>query len=451
MPCRVARCRFRFEGRDVAIQIKGDGTFAIEYVGTPYAGLHVQLPETNIPDSASPNFNNFMLRNGELRSRPALVQPFGAFGPFQLGVTSFLDLNGTYHTVGWAGTELFQFDPSLLPGNPWVDMGAAAPGNMETNPVAYRTFANTVYYTCIGFIAGAPHRNIAGGGGGGRPPTTLPFMGYWDGILSAPVFSTAFSDASVALSAAGISRTNSPTVGGSLPGGPTMIGPLAIGAGFIGELNNQLILANVVVKDQGTGTIFNFPNLIWWSANGLPLQWDPTVNTSDGFNPFLDVPDLITGMATLGIAGYIFRTNGITQFAPTGSAVTPFAFDHMWSSEHGIGNVQPWSIAQYGPSVAFVAKDNIYTLSVTNAQPIGGTARDAIYTDIANAVAAPFANITPIFKAGYVYPTYVILIPMNGFVRKHIYSFEEKNWSTWDLQITGNPVQYALTCAPNLV
>lgn len=432
----------------MAIQIKGDGTFSIEYVGNPtYAGLHVQAPETNIPDNASPSFNNFMLRNAEIRSRPALVQPFGGIGTWQLGVTSFLDINGTYHTVGWSGFNLYQYNPALLPGNPWALVGQASPGNMQTNPVAYRAFANTIYYTNVAFIASPPHRP----GGAGKPPVITPFMGYWDGIAAAPVFTTVFSDASVSQSAAGISRTNSPTVGGSLPGGPTMVGPLDIGAGFIGELNNQLILANISVKDEGKGTIFKFPNLIWWSANGLPLQWDPTVNTSAGFNPFLDVPDLITGMATMGVAGYIFRTNGITQFAPTGSAVAPFQFDHMWSSEHGIGNVQPWSIAQYGPSAAFVAEDNIYSLSITSANPIGGTARDAIYSDIANAVASPFANITPKFKAGYIYLTYVILIPMNGFVRMYVYSFEEKNWATWDLPITGNPVQYALTCAPNLV
>ena len=439
----------------MAISIKADGTFAIEYEG-PFSGLHVQAPETLIGDKASPSFNNFMLRNAELRSRPALVEPFGVntgsngFGSWQLGITSFLDINGTFHTVGWSGTELFQYDPTLLPGNPWRDMGQAAPGDMQTNPVTYRAFANAIYYSCIGFIFSAPHGNIPGGGGS-KPPQTFPFVGYWNGIDAAPVFTQTFPDASISQSIAGIAKSNSPTVGGSLPGGPIMVGPLAIGAGFIGELNNQLILANVSVKDQSSGTIFKFPNLIWWSANGLPLVWDPTVNTSAGFNPFLDVPDLITGMATLGVAGYIFRTNGITQFAPTGSAVTPFQFDHMWSSEHGIGNVQPWSIAQYGPNAAFVAEDNIYTLSVTNAQPIGGTARDAIYADIANSTSQPFANIVPIFKAGYVYLTYVILIPLNGLVRMYVYSFDEKNWSPWDLPILNNGLSPALTCAPNVV
>lgn len=430
----------------MAISIKGDGTFSIEYEG-PYQGLDVQHPETLISDKASPSFNNFMLRNSEIRSRPQLIQPFqigGSLTSWPLGVSTFLDVNGNYHTVAWAGPDLYQYSAALLPAFPWVVVGPSGPGNLETNPVSYKAFANIMYYTAIGFIQGSPHGNISGGGGG-HPPTTTPFVGYWDGLAATPVFTQAFSDASVSNSIAGISRTDSPTVGGGLPGGPTMTGPLAIGAGYLAELNNQIILANVSVKDQGTGVIYNFPNMIWWSANGLPLQWDPTQNTSAGFNPFLDVSDQITGLAMLGIAGYVFRNFGITQMTPTGSAVTPWEFDHMWASEHGIGNVYPWSIAQYGPTAIFISQDNVYSLSVTNAQPIGGTARDAIMADLASATSTPFANILPGYVLGYVYLTYVILIPLGTFVRKYVYSFEDKNWATWDLAIPG------ITCAPNYV
>src|SRR5262249_49938875 len=161
--------------------------------------------------------------------------------------------------------------------------------------------------------------------------------------------------------------------------------------------------------------------------NGLPLQWDPTQNTSAGFNAFLDVPDLITGMLTMGVAGYLFRTNGITQFAPTGSAITPFQFNHMWASDHGIGNVLPFSIAQYGPTACFIADDNIYALNVTSAKQIGGDARDSIMADLAAATATPFAQVVPKLKAGYIYMTYRIYIPMSGFVREYSYSFEDKN------------------------
>lgn len=421
----------------MAIQLKGDGTFSIEYEG-PYSGLDVQSPETLVSDKGSPSFNNFMLRNKELRSRPNLIQPFQAFGVYQLGITSFVDINGTYHTVIWTGANLYQFDPSLLPSNPWVLVGTAAPADMQTNTVSYRAFANTLWYTNIAVLTATT-------------PIIEPFLAYWDGLTSAPVFTQTFSDASTSQSVAGISLTDSPTVGGSLPGGPTVTGPLAIGGLYLGELNNQLILANVSVLDQASGVIYPFPNMIWWSANGLPKQWDPTQNTSAGFNPFLDVPDLITGLVTMGVAGYIFRTNGITQFAPSGSAVTPFTFDHMWASDHGIGNVLPFSIAQYGPTAAFISTDNIYSLSITNAAAIGGTARDAIFADIAAAVSTPFANIVPIYKNGYVYLQYVILIPFTGFVRMYIYSFEDKNWSAWDLEIFANPPMPALTCAPNVV
>ena len=428
------------------MQIKGDGTWIQEYFG-PYAGLDVLHPENLIAENASPSFNNFELRNSELRSRPNLFNPYNVgSGPSfpQLGITGFFDINGTYHACIWAdrttiGTNgfLWQFNPAVLPASPWVPVGQASIGAMGMNPVAYRTFANNLYWT------GRAHDFTHN--------ANNPFLAYWDGIAAAPVITQTFGDASTSFSVAGISLTDSPTVGGSLPGGPTVTGPLAIGGQFLGELNNQLILANVSVLDQGTGTVYNFPNLIWWSANGIPTQWDPTANTSAGFNAFLDVPDQITGLVTLGIAGYIFRTDGITQFAITGSSITPFTFDHMWASDHGIGNVLPFSIAQYGPTAAFISTDNIYSLSVTSATAIGGTARDAIFTDLANAVSTPFANITPIFKNGFVYLNYILEIPLAGFVRQYTYSFDEKNWMPWDLEIAAAPPAPALTCAPNVV
>jgi hypothetical protein len=440
----------------VAISLKADGTLTIEYTsGGKYAGLHVQAPETEIPDNATPAVSNFMLRNSELRSWPALT-PFaaGGVGIAELGVSSFLDVNGAYHTVTWAGNTLYQYSAS---GPSWVAVGPAGPGNMQTNPLSYRTFANKIYYTDIGLIA-AP-RGGGAGGSGGTPPVITPFVAYWDGLTSAPVYQQTQYDASVTNSIAGIATASAPTVGGSLPNAPTLVGPIAIGAAFISELNNYLILGNVIIADQGSANaLYNFPNLIWWSANGLPLQWDPTQNTSAGFNPFLDVSDQITGLAMLGIAGYIFRTYGITQMTPTGSAITPWQFDHMWASEHGIGNVHPFSIAQYGPTCAFIADDNIYSLSVTNAQPIGGTARDAIMTDLANSTGSPFANILPKYKQGYTYLTYNILIPLEYnapantmHLRMYVYSFEDQSWTIRDFTL---PVAYpspALTCAPNVV
>jgi hypothetical protein len=51
------------------------------------------------------------------------------------------------------------------------------------------------------------------------------------------------------------------------------------------------------------------------------------------------------------------------------------------------------------------------------------------------------ANIIPIFKAGYVYLTYQILMTLTAggipFTRIYLYSFEDKNWSVWDTVQTG--------------
>jgi len=81
----------------------------------------------------------------------------------------------------------------------------------------------------------------------------------------------------------------------------------------------------------------------------------------------------------------------------------------------------------------------------------GDLLRDAIFADLANATATPFANIMPIIQAGFVYMTYQLYIPMAGFVRNYVYSFKDKNWSPWDLNIVANPPAAALTCAPNVV
>jgi len=394
----------------MSVSINKNGYFEISYVGQPYGGLHVQLPELLIPDNCSPKFSNFMLRNGELRSRPNFALEF--INPDKnpsIGLTSFRDANGTYHTVKWDGTGLWQLSPSGQPPgsqHPWTSIGG--PAFSVLNPMSYWPFANVLYYT-----------NGSG------------FMASWDGMTS-PV-------ASVASVVVG----NAPTVGASLPGGPTMVGPLSIGGLYLGELDSHLILANVQVIDTGNGNAFySFPNLVWWAASNIPNQFDPVANNNAGFNPLLDVPDQITGMVTLGVAGYIFRSNGITQFNPTGRAILPFQFDHMWASEQGIGSVFPWSIASYGSLCCFISQEQIYQMGVNTVNPIGGGARDAIFADLYNATTQPVANILPVFQLGYVYLTYVVSVPLGNYTRHYVYSFEENNWSPWDtsgLVITGRP------------
>jgi len=367
--------------------------------------------------------SGIMLRNAELRSMPPFVLKFpapDAINPI-LGQYSFIDVNNVAHTVMWTSRGLWQLSGNNPPlAASWSILGGPA---MPPNPVSYRAFANTMYYT-----------------------NGAPFVGSWDGITQQPTSTTTFGDASIAASVAGISKADSPTI----IAGST--GPLAIGALFLAELDNHILLANVTVLDQlgvnaspsgaitPAGVIFNFPQRIWWSANGLPNQWDFAANTNAGENDFLDVPDQITGIITLGIAGYIFRSNGITQFVPTGNGLVPFQFDHLWASDHGVGNIYPWSIHSYGAFGCFVSTEQIYQIGVNSFSDIGGTARDAIIADLALASNTPVGMIQPTEALGYVYLTYRISIPLGTFTRHYIYSFEQKSWEIRDtagLLITG--------------
>lgn len=394
----------------MSIKVTQDGYWEVEYTG-PYAGLDVQTPENLLSDKASPSTNNFLLRNSEMRSRPVFRREFTAPDNKNppLGHTSFLDVNSVWHTVLFTASAAWQLAGNNLGIKPWNYLGG--PNLVAGNPVASQAFGEVLYYTNGG-----------------------PVLASWDGITTIPTASNA--GAPGATSVAAIDVADSPTV---IPGST---GPLSIGGFYLGELNNQILLLNVVVLDNATNVLYKFPNRLWYSANGIPTQWDPTINTSAGFVDFLDVPDMFTGIMTIGIAGYMFRSNGITQFTPTGSAVTPFQFDHLWASKKGIGNVFQWSIAQYGASGFFASTEQIYKMSVNSFNAIGGSARDAIYADLAVASGNPVAAFLPNLGLGYIYPAYTLSIPLGTFTRHYIYSDEGNGWTPWDtpgLLITGKP------------
>jgi hypothetical protein len=385
------------------IRLKSNGYFEIEYAG-PYGGLNVQEPENLMDDKYSPFTNNFQFRNSELRSRPNFQLEFAGMDNINpaLGTYSFLDVNAVQHTVGWNSRGLWQLAPSGQPPGaqgPWTILGG--PQLAVGNPISYRAFANILYYTNGG-----------------------PQLVSWDGITLAPTASNA--GAPGATSVAAIAVADSPTV---IPGST---GPLSIGGFYLGELDNHILLANVVVLDNATGVIYTFPQRLWWSANGLPAQWDPTANTNAGENDFLDVPDLITGLFTIGVSGYVFRSNGITFFTPSGNGLAPFQFDHLWASDHGIGNVYQWSISAYGSIGCFISTEQIYQMGVSSFDPIGGKARDAIMADLALASGNPVASVVPTDGLGYVYLTYRISIPLTTFTRHYWYSIEDKNWAVFD-------------------
>ena len=104
---------------------------------------------------------------------------------------------------------------------------------------------------------------------------------------------------------------------------------MSAGAYFIGELNFQVIILNTVEQVYQQGVQY-FPQRVRWSASGLPYTytyaqngtqtlvggWDPTVNTSAGYNDMLDPA------ATPNASNWIVRA-GELRSRPRQSQILP--------------------------------------------------------------------------------------------------------------------------------
>lgn len=413
----------------------------------PFKGINVDLPENVIDPSYSPNFLNFILKNGEIRTRPR--QSFFIPGPPSRNniinvVDSFLDANGVTHTVIVTSQGLFQLNPKWQtnPRVSWNLVGAFTTQPGPNIPVSSLVFLNKYYWT-----------------NGGNNLWT------WDGISSVGSPSAWAANFYYQLNAriidsngnvqvavqAGFSNSTVPSWNASLAGNTTDNGVVWINNGapassngfssiavvdatngvtaggyFIGELNAQVLLLNTVEGTQNN--VQRFPQRVRWSPSGYDNIWDTNVNIGAGYNDEIDVPDEITGFFAIGRNGFIFRTNGITELTSIGSSENPFDFNHLWASQKGIGNVLPFSIASYGPIGMFAAEDDIYNISLSGFKRVGGVARDAIYKDLEARTGTPIASIVPLVKRNYVYPTYKLDIPYGEGIKTWRFSIEDESW-----------------------
>jgi hypothetical protein len=378
----------------------------------PYGGINVQSPPNLISPADTPDMNNFMFRNHELRTRPNfrtyLPSPDG--NPF-LGVGSFLSKALVWHTFAFTVNGLYQLKPDITGilssgGNPWTLVGG--PQLSPTSYVRWRVFQSILYYS-----------------------SNNGHLSAWDGVALAPITDVAFLGAGVA----------------GKPPATTVL----IGAQYLGELDNHLMLAStseITVTSGVSGSPNTFAQRVRWSNSGFnPIlsgvfgnnlgagaTFDPTVNVNAGQVDFLDVPDIITGILFIGRTGFILRQNGITEVSPTGNGTVPFDFNHMWASEQGIGNLYTAGVAQYGDTGVFISTEDIYKLSSSAINPIGRGARDAIMSDLASTFSTPTAIIAPALSLGFVYLTYQLYIALpNGNTRVYVLSLEDNNWASWTL------------------
>ena len=431
-----------------------DTYFEITYKG-PFKGINVDVPENLLSPEFSPAMLNITLKNGEIRTRPR--QSFYIPAPqirnnFINVVDSFMDANGVTHTVITTQQGLWQLNPQwkLNPRKAWNLVGSYTVQPGPNAPVASLVFLNRYFWTNGGnnlwswdgissigspsswtknFIYRQNTRIIDTNGNvqvalnAGKSGAVTP---AWSAVLGAqtvdnkvtwvnnglPAPANGFISVAVVDAAEGITA----------------------GALFLIELNSQLIMLNTTEGTEQGGT--NYPQRIRWSPSGLDNIWDTNVNIGAGFTDELDVPDEITGAFTIGRNGFVFRTNGITELTSIGSAQNPFDFNHLWASQHGIGNVYPFSIASYGPIGMFIAEDDIYNLSLGGFTRVGGVARDSIYKDLETRTADPVATIVPLVKRNYVYPVYKLAIPFGDGTKIWNYSIEDQSWQP-DYKPTG--------------
>lgn len=392
----------------MAVQVDQSGYFEVVY-GAPWKGLNTMQPENLMDGAHVPAVSDFTFRNDELRSRPSFNPTLVAI-PAVASIGQLVGLMpnpaGTLQlAIVQSGTNAAAYQISQTDFLTWTAIPASVglgPTFNPSFPVAWRIFGGKVYFTQQGSQQ----------------------VNSWDG-------------GTIQIAVASQGGNN-------------------LGAAYIDELDNHVVLANVMAGSTA------FPNRVWWSATGLPTVWDPAVNINAGFADFLEVPDQITGMMMLGRVGYIFRTNGITEMDPTGNGQAPFSFNHLWASQYGIGNVLSMSISQYGTTGVFISSEQVYAVSSYELNPIGGMARDAIMADVSlprppvvstvrpsSFISAmvpyvmsgvgPFAsavgnsNSGNIAQFGGVYPFFaymLILIQATG-TKFWVYDFGAQNWTTW--------------------
>lgn len=326
--------------------------------------------------AAFDDMRNFLCRKGRIQLRPRL----NAWGTPPDGcrvraMVTFLDAVNLYHTLVLTTNNAYM----ITPGPVW---------NLLTYPVGIADLSGTnLPYGLVNILS------------------RIYFSNGSDSVL--------FSDGESSLK-----------VAGDVPGAGL----------FMTQNADTLIIAATTEPAPGAINSTFFPNRVRWSAGGLPDEWDPLIDFSAGFNDLVEVPDVITGLTTLGRNTYVMRTNGITVMYPTGTSglgVLPFDFEDFSFAPLGVGNAFPYSLATYGPRCVFVAEDDIYMFDGSTPQPIGYGNKKAIFKDLAQATGdSVVGQILPVLGPNYDFLAYYLSIP--GPDVAWVFGWDEKTWMRID-------------------
>lgn len=320
---------------------------------------------------------NWLINKGRLYPFPKLLN-FPALpgsNPTVLGMRTFQDALGNYHTVFLNSNQPFYLNPDGT-YNPLFD-----PNGNTFNPPSSSFFATEVFLNNLIFA------------NGGAP------VSYIQGDQN---FFTA----------------------GNVPGT----------CYFLGKLASHLMMINTIEPVAGQLGSMNFVNRVRWSASGDFTQWDLSLDLTAGAVDIPEVEDQLTGWATINSTGFAFRNNGITAFSPTGIGSNPFDIENFSIGPQGVGCSVPYTLAVYGPFCTFVALDDIYIFDGSTPQPIGGSAKRSIFRDIYASVAPVFAGMIGTLLGGTDYLSYWLFCPQtNNVTSVWIYHFNSQSWMNQQL------------------
>lgn len=337
-----------------------------------WKGHNDSAPSLFLPSNTFKQITNWLINKGRLYPFPKL----GTFpslpgnNPTVLGLHTFQDVLGNFHTVFLNSTQPFYLSPDGS-YDPLLD-----PNGNTFKPTSSSVFATEVFLNQLFFA------------NGGAP---LSFVQGDQGFYQA----------------------------GNVPGT----------CYFLGKIASHLMMINTIEPVAGQIGSLNFTNRVRWSASGDATQWDPSIDLTAGAVELTDCEDQLTGWATIGPTGFAFRNNGITTFSPTGVGVAPFDIENFSIGPQGIGCNIPYTLAIYGPICAFVALDDIYLFDGGAPQPFGLSSKKSIFKDIYSSVAPVTAYMLGTLLNGVDFFSYWLSCPQsNDIDNVWIYHFDSKTW-----------------------
>lgn len=388
----------------------------------PFKGIVDNIPAPYTPPNSFDDLLNMFLWAGRLITRPRM----NAFGTAPDGAniyafTPFTDILGFLHNLVLTGKNAY----FLTPGPTW------------NGPLVYQTWSSSVTYAANDVVvySGGIYFSRVGSNLNNQPNTSTT---QW--ALITPNVVDNGQPYGLELSNGRVYYSNGSFPGTYADGESTIKSMLHPGAFFFcGVLGQHMVTANTIEPPPGAPGSTAFTQRVRWSDTGNATTWTESANTSAGHQDLLDVPDAITGYATLGRNGYVFRSNGVTMMTPTGVGSNPFQFDQVSHAPKGVGVFYPNSLDVYGSLATFISEQDVYMFDGSTFTPIAQDMKKSLFADLA--VCNPdqvIGTIVSRFNANFRFLSYWVALPSSasGVPVVWIYSWDSQGWMRFTTSVS---------------